>query len=43
MTVTVLHNPSRGMSRNVLVYRPIVRTPEGTRLCRPREQLFDLL
>ena len=27
----------------VLVERPIVRTPKGTALCRPSEQVFDLL
>lgn len=27
----------------VLVNRPFVRTPRGTRLCRPCEQVFDLL
>ena len=27
----------------VLVNRPIVQTPRGTRLCRPSEQVFDLL
>jgi arsenate reductase (glutaredoxin) len=27
----------------VLVNRPIVRTPRGTRLCRPSETVYDLL
>lgn len=27
----------------VLVNRPIVQTPRGTRLCRPSETVFDLL
>lgn len=31
------------MSHPILVNRPIVETPRGTRLCRPSEQVFDLL
>jgi arsenate reductase len=27
----------------ILVNRPIVVTPKGARLCRPSEQVFDLL
>jgi arsenate reductase len=27
----------------ILVNRPIVVTPKGTRLCRPSERVFDLL
>lgn len=27
----------------ILVNRPIVRTPKGARLCRPAEQVLDLL
>lgn len=31
------------VSHPVLVERPIVVTPLGTRLCRPKERVFDLL
>ncbi len=31
------------LAHPILVNRPIVETPEGTRLCRPSEQVLDLL
>ena len=53
--ITIYHNPDCGTSRNVLaminamlehpmlVHRPIVITPKGTRLCRPAEVVLSLL
>jgi arsenate reductase (glutaredoxin) len=31
------------MEHPILINRPIVETPKGTRLCRPSEQVLDLL
>jgi arsenate reductase len=31
------------LAHPILINRPIVETPKGTRLCRPSEQVFDLL
>ncbi len=31
------------LAHPVLVERPIVVSPKGTRLCRPKERVFDLL
>jgi arsenate reductase len=31
------------LAHPVLINRPIVETPKGTRLCRPSERVFDLL
>lgn len=31
------------MAHPILINRPIVETPKGTRLCRPSEAVFDLL
>jgi arsenate reductase len=31
------------LSHPILINRPIVETPKGTRLCRPSELVFDLL
>jgi arsenate reductase (glutaredoxin) len=31
------------MAHPILINRPIVETPKGTRLCRPSEQVLDLL
>jgi len=31
------------LSHPILINRPIVETPKGTRLCRPSEQVLDLL
>jgi arsenate reductase len=31
------------LAHPVLINRPIVETPKGTRLCRPSELVFDLL
>jgi arsenate reductase len=31
------------MAHPILINRPIVETPKGTRLCRPSELVFDLL
>jgi arsenate reductase (glutaredoxin) len=31
------------MAHPILINRPIVVTPKGVRLCRPSEQVFDLL
>lgn len=31
------------MAHPVLINRPIVETPKGTKLCRPSEAVFDLL
>ena len=31
------------LAHPILINRPIVETPKGTRLCRPSERVFDLL
>ena len=31
------------LAHPILINRPIVVTPKGVRLCRPSEQVFDLL
>jgi arsenate reductase len=31
------------LAHPILINRPIVETPNGTRLCRPSERVFDLL
>ena len=31
------------LAHPILINRPIVQTPKGTRLCRPSERVFDLL
>ncbi len=31
------------LAHPILINRPIVETPKGTRLCRPSEAVFDLL
>jgi arsenate reductase len=31
------------LAHPILINRPIVETPKGTRLCRPSEMVFDLL
>lgn len=31
------------LAHPILINRPIVETPNGTRLCRPSEQVLDLL
>jgi arsenate reductase len=31
------------LAQPILINRPIVETPKGTRLCRPSEVVFDLL
>ena len=31
------------LAHPILINRPIVETPKGTRLCRPSEEVFDLL
>ena len=53
--ITIYHNPACGTSRNTLemirnsgteptiIYRPIVVTPLGTRLCRPSEVVLEIL
>jgi hypothetical protein len=52
MSVTIYHSPDCGTSRNtfammlahpILINRPIVVTPKGTKLCRPSEAVLELL
>ncbi len=31
------------LAHPILINRPIIETPKGTRLCRPSERVFDLL
>jgi arsenate reductase-like glutaredoxin family protein len=48
--ITIYHNPNCGTSRNTLAMirnnpgvEPIEVTPLGTRLCRPSEQVLNIL